>query len=58
MGNGNSCLGSKSDRDLKFTTIIRVVLRLKMRNALPLHPICLHANKGSKLPLPFDLANL
>jgi hypothetical protein len=58
MGNGDSCLVVKSDRDVKFTIHILVVLRLKMHNAILSHPYAFMANKGSKLPVSLDLANL
>jgi hypothetical protein len=58
MGNGDSCLGSKGDRDVKLTIHIPVVLRLKMHNATPSHPYAFMVNKGTKLPVPLDLANL
>jgi hypothetical protein len=58
MHNGDSCLVVKSDRAVKFTIHIPVVLRLKMRNAIPSHPYAFMANKGFKLPASLDLANL
>lgn len=43
---------------MKFTIHIPVVLRLKMRNAIPSHTYAFMTNKESKLPVPLDLANL
>jgi hypothetical protein len=58
MDNGDSCFGVKGDRDVNLTTNIPVVLRLKVRNAVPSNPYAFMANKGAKLPVPLDLANL